>query len=80
MFINGDGQLIARVFDNLLSNAVKYGQDGKKIKIEVINDEETVTIKIMNYGNPIDSADLPYILINFIAVMLLVLPQLVGLV
>ena len=65
LFINGDGQLIARVFDNLLSNAVKYGQDGKKIKIEVINDEETVTIKIMNYGNPIDSADLPYIFDKF---------------
>ena len=61
----GDGQLIARVFDNLLSNAVKYGKDGKKIKIEVLNDDETVTIKIMNYGNPIDSADLPYIFDKF---------------
>lgn len=65
LFIKGDGQLIARVFDNLLSNAVKYGKDGKKIKIEVINDEENVTIKIMNYGNPIDSADLPYIFDKF---------------
>ena len=65
LFINGDGQLIARVFDNLLSNAVKYGKDGKKIKIEVLNDDETVTIKIMNYGNPIDSADLPYIFDKF---------------
>ena len=65
LFIKGDGQLIARVFDNLLSNAVKYGQDGKKIKIEVLNDDETVTIKIMNYGNPIDSADLPYIFDKF---------------
>lgn len=65
LFIKGDGQLIARVFDNLLSNAVKYGKDGKKIKIEVLNDDETVTIKIMNYGNPIDSADLPYIFDKF---------------
>ena len=65
LFIKGDGQLIARVFDNLLSNAVKYGKDGKKIKIKVLNDDETVTIKIMNYGNPIDSADLPYIFDKF---------------
>lgn len=65
LFIKGDGQLIARVFDNLLSNAVKYGEDGKKIKIEVLNDDETVTIKIRNYGNPIDSADLPYIFDKF---------------
>ena len=65
LFIKGDGQLIARVFDNLLSNAVKYGQDNHEIKIEVLNDDETVTIKIMNYGNPISQEDLPYIFDKF---------------
>ena len=65
LFIKGDGQLIARVFDNLLSNAVKYGEDDHEIKIEVLNDEQNITIKIMNYGNPIAKEDLPYIFEKF---------------
>ena len=65
LFIQGDGQLIARVFDNLLSNAVKYGQDGNDIKIEVLTDDQNVTIKIMNYGHPIAQEDLPYIFDKF---------------
>lgn len=65
LFIKGDGQLLARVFDNLLSNAVKYGQDHNEIKIEILNDEQTVSIKIMNYGNPINKDDLPYIFDKF---------------
>ncbi|MBM6798468.1 GHKL domain-containing protein, partial [Coprobacillus cateniformis] len=65
LFIQGDGQLIARVFDNLLSNAVKYGQDGNDIKIEVLTDDQNVTIKIMNYGHPIAQGDLPYIFDKF---------------
>lgn len=65
LFIKGDGQLLARVFDNLLSNAVKYGQDGNKIKIQVLNDDQYITIKIMNYGDPIPQEDLPYIFNRF---------------
>ena len=65
LFINGDGQLLARVFDNLLSNAIKYGHDHSSIEIEVLNDESNVTIKIMNYGMPISQEDLPYIFDKF---------------
>ncbi len=65
LLIKGDGQLIARVFDNLLSNAVKYGDDHNRIHVDVINDEQTVTIKIMNYGTPINKEDLPYIFDKF---------------
>ena len=65
LLIKGDGQLIARVFDNLLSNAVKYGDDHNRVHIDVINDEQTVTIKIMNYGTPINKEDLPYIFDKF---------------
>lgn len=65
LFINGDGQLLARVFDNLLSNALKYGQDNSNIEIEVLNDESNITIKIMNYGMPISKEDLPYIFDKF---------------
>lgn len=65
LMIHGDGQLLARVFDNLLSNAVKYGEDGNKIHIQVINDEQNVIIKIMNYGDTISNDDLPYIFDKF---------------
>lgn len=65
LFIKGDGQLLARVFDNLLSNAVKYGEDGREIRIEVLTDDQNVTIKIMNHGNPIAQEDLPYIFDKF---------------
>ena len=65
LFIKGDGQLIARVFDNLLSNAIKYGDDHQDIHIEVFNDEKNVTIKIMNHGEAISQEDLPYIFNKF---------------
>lgn len=65
LFIKGDGQLLARVFDNLLSNAVKYGEDDNEIKIQVISDDKTVSIKIMNYGQAIAKEDLPYIFDKF---------------
>ncbi|MEG0275706.1 MAG: HAMP domain-containing sensor histidine kinase [Coprobacillus sp.] len=65
LLIKGDGQLLARVFDNLLSNAVKYGQDNNDICIDVLNDDDTVSIKIMNYGDPISQDDLPHIFEKF---------------
>lgn len=65
LYINGDGQLIARVFDNLISNAIKYGDDNNDIEIEVMNDEQSVTIKIINYGQTINEEDLPYIFDKF---------------
>ena len=30
--MEGDGNLLARLFENLLNNAVKYGKDGKIIR------------------------------------------------
>ncbi|MEG0593241.1 MAG: HAMP domain-containing sensor histidine kinase [Coprobacillus sp.] len=65
LLIKGDGQLLARVFDNLLSNAVKYGEDNNNIHIDVLNDEDTVTIKIINYGEAINQDDLPHIFDKF---------------
>lgn len=65
LLIKGDGQLLARVFDNLLSNAVKYGEDNNNIHIDVLNDEDTVTIKILNYGEAINKDDLPHIFDKF---------------
>ncbi len=65
LFIKGDGQLLARVFDNLLSNAIKYGDEHEKIHIQVLNDEKNVSIKIRNYGKTIPQEELPYIFDKF---------------
>ena len=65
LFIRGDGQLLARVFENLISNAIKYGADNSPIKIEVLSDDETVTIKIKNYGSTISQEELPHIFDKF---------------
>ena len=63
--IIGDGQLLARVFENIISNALKYGYDHSELKIEVLSDNETVSIKIMNMGDTIDKNDIPYIFDKF---------------
>lgn len=51
--IEGDGNLIARLFENLLNNAVKYGKDGKIIRIELEKKEESAVARIVNYGHVI---------------------------
>lgn len=50
LFVNGDGMLLARVFDNLISNAIKYGDKETPIEISISHDEISVTIKVINYG------------------------------
>lgn len=65
LYIHADGQLLARVFDNLISNAIKYGSNNNPIKIEVLSDDESVTIKIINYGTTISQEELPHIFDKF---------------
>lgn len=65
LYTKGDGQLLARVFDNLISNAIKYGRDGEKIVVEVTHDEETITIKVRNYGSSISKEELTQIFDKF---------------
>ena len=65
LYTKGDGQLLARVFDNLISNAIKYGRDGEKLLVEVTNDEETITIKVRNYGSHISKDELTQIFDKF---------------
>lgn len=59
-----DPNLMVRVFENLITNAIRYGKEGKYIDVEVIDKNDSI-IKIANYGNPIPSADLPYIFERF---------------
>lgn len=65
LYVRGDGQLLARVFENLISNALKYGYDDSQLKIQIVEDEKTITIKIMNQGQNISEKDLPNLFEKF---------------
>ncbi|MGE8057302.1 sensor histidine kinase [Bacillus mycoides] len=61
LHINGDGKLLARVFENLLTNAIRYGYDGNFIDMNGYIDHEEVVVQIINYGDSIPEEDLPYL-------------------
>lgn len=63
--INGDGNLLARLFDNLINNAIKYGSEGKVIRVEAEESQEYVTVKVINYGYIIPQKDLDLIFNKF---------------
>ena len=63
--INGDGNLLARLFDNIISNAIKYGKDGKKVQVILTGEEKYVTVRIINFGKIIPEEELPCIFDKF---------------
>lgn len=65
IYVQGDGQLLARVFDNLISNALKYGYHNTDLKIEVSGDEKYATVKVTNHGDTIASEDIPLLFNKF---------------
>lgn len=65
IYVQGDGQLLARVFDNLISNALKYGHHNTDLKIEVSGDEKYATVKVINHGDTIASEDIPLLFNKF---------------
>lgn len=67
IYIDGDGDLLARAFGNLMGNAIKYGAEGKQIQVELRNYPEThrVRISVINYGRLIAPKDLEKIFDKF---------------
>ena len=63
--IDGDGTLLARLFDNLINNAIKYGADGKRIDIKITAEKKLVKIAVINYGKVIPPSELPFIFDKF---------------
>jgi len=57
--IQGDGDLLARVFENLLTNAARYGKDGKFVDIQCHADEGDAVVQVINYGDRIPAEELP---------------------
>ncbi len=64
-YIEADGDLIARVLDNIISNAVRYGKEGKYIDIELLQKEQTLTMRIINYDSMIPEDELENIFETF---------------
>ncbi len=65
VILDGDGNLLARLFDNLINNAIKYGSEGKVIRVEVEEIQEQVIAKVINYGYIIPQKDLDLIFNKF---------------
>ncbi len=53
--------IIAEVFKNYISNAIKYSADGKKIKVEIVDDGQFVTINYLDYGPTIPAEKRPLV-------------------
>lgn len=58
MYVNGDGELLARALGNLVSNAIKYGADGKQIILELTKKEHKIYFRVINFGKIIPDKDL----------------------
>ena len=49
--------IISEVFKNYVSNAIKYGHDGKRIIIHGSETEDSVLIKVIDFGTTIDEQE-----------------------
>lgn len=61
VMIEGDGELLARVFENLLANAARYGKDGKFIDIGCRLDGAEAVVQVINYGSIIPEEEQPHL-------------------
>ncbi|MBJ8112440.1 HAMP domain-containing histidine kinase [Bacillus cereus group sp. N6] len=61
LYINGDGNLLARVFENLVTNAVRYGNKGQFVDMNGYSEDGDVVVQIVNYGDSIPEEELPYL-------------------
>ena len=59
VIILNDRQLVQRIFENLFSNAIKYTLPGKKVWMELYEEEPGVVVKVGDQGLGIDQDELP---------------------
>ena len=68
IFVDADGDLLARAIGNILNNAVKYGADGKQIIITMKEVKSQIKISIINFGQIIPKEDIDKIFDRFFRV------------
>ena len=63
--LEGDPELLVRVFENLIGNAIKYGAEGKQLRVFLNTAEQFVTVRVVNYGKVIPAEELPHVFDRF---------------
>ena len=61
VYVNADRTMILQVIYNLVNNALNYTGDDKKVSIDQSVWDNRVRISVIDTGNGIDEADIPYI-------------------
>jgi two-component system sensor histidine kinase VanS len=65
IYLWGDADKLARVFNNMLKNAVAYSYSGSIITIQTAQQGDNVAISVVNHGNPIPAQQLDRIFEKF---------------
>ena len=63
--VHGDRLMLRRAFNNLISNAIHHSFEGSEIKIRVQENQEEVTIEVINHGETIPVDELPHLFDRF---------------
>lgn len=65
LFIQADGPHLMRAYENLLSNAIRYASKGQVVDVRIRRKDDWAAVELVNYGEPIPAADLPFIFERF---------------
>lgn len=63
--MQGDPDLIMRLFENLVTNAIKYGAEGKRVLVRLFSEREIAEVRVINYGRVIPERELPLLFDKF---------------
>jgi two-component system, NarL family, sensor kinase len=63
--LSGDRLQLSRVFSNLLSNAIYHSPRGRQINVSVYYRDCQYIVRVVDRGNGIDPADLPFLFDRF---------------
>jgi two-component system phosphate regulon sensor histidine kinase PhoR len=66
--VQADPDRIQQVLTNIIHNAIKFTPDSGEIKVDIIHDSSSVTVRISDNGNGISKEDLPHIFERFFKV------------
>lgn len=65
LLVYADPNRIFQVLSNLISNAINYTDEGGKVRIEILQDEEVVNVRVVDTGVGIPEEDLSKIFTRF---------------
>jgi len=65
LVVEGDPELLLRLFENLITNAIRYGRDGVYLDIELAEEQGQISVVFRNYGEPIPANHLPHLFERF---------------